>query len=132
MADEDARRIQTIPGIGLTNAAAFMAHAPLMIEFEQGRDFAAWLGLAPSRHSTGGKTRLGRAGKMGQSDMRRLLVCGAMAVMAAATRKGIDPNGRLARLLERMPRKKAAIAVANKMARMIWAVVARRRNTGGI
>ena len=79
MADEDARRIRTIPGIGLTNAAAFMAHAPLMIEFGQGRDFAAWLGLTPRQHSTGGKTRLGRVSKMGQSDMRRLLVCGAMA-----------------------------------------------------
>ena len=79
LADEDARRIRTIPGIGSTDAAAFMACAPLMIEFEQGRDFAAWLGLAPGRHSTGGKTRSGRAGKMGRSDMRRLLVCGAMA-----------------------------------------------------
>ena len=66
------------------------------------------------------------------ADMRRLLASGAMAVTASATRKGIAPNGRLARLLERMPRKKAAIAVADKMARMIWAVVARRRNTGGI
>ena len=115
----------------MTNAAAFMAHAPLMIEFEQGRDFAAWLGLTPRQHSTGGKTRLGRVSKMGQSDMRRLLVCGAMAVMAAATRKGIDPNSWLARLLKRMPRKKAAIAVANKMARMIWAVVVKQEEYRG-
>ena len=87
--------------------------------------------LAPGQHSTGGKMRMGRAGKMGQFDMRRLLVCGAMALIFAATRKGIDPNSWLARLLARMLRKKAAIAIANKMARIIWAVVARRRNTGG-
>ena len=68
----------------------------------------------------------------GLPDMRRLLVCGAIAVISAATRKGIDPDSRLARLLARMPRKKAAIVIANKMARMKWAVVARRRNTGEI
>ena len=79
MADEDARRIRTIPGIGLTDAAAFMARAPPMIEFAQGRDFAACPGLAPGRHSTGGETRSVRAGKMGRSDMRGLLVRGAMA-----------------------------------------------------
>ena len=132
LADEDAMRIRTIPGIGPINAAAFLALAPEMIEFAQGRDFAAWLGITPRQHSTGGKLRMGRAGKMGQADMRRFLVSGAIAVISAATRKGIDPNGWLARLLGRMSRKKAAIAIANKMACMIWAVVARRRNTGGI
>ena len=126
LADEDAMRIRTIPGIGPINAAAFLACAPEMEGFEQGRDFAAYLGLAPGQHSTGGKTRMGRAGKMGQSDMRRLLVCGATAVISAATRKGIDPDSRLARLLDRMLRKKAAIAVANKIARMIWAVVTKK------
>ena len=130
--DEDALRIRTIPGIGPIIAAAFLACAPEMESFMQGRDFAAWLGLVPMQHSTGGKTRLGRIGKMGQSDMRRLLVSGAISLISAATRKKIDPDSWLARLLERMPRKKAAIAIANKMARMIWAVVARRRNARGI
>ena len=79
LADEDAMRIRTIPGIGPTNAAAFNAYAPEMTEFEQGHDFAAYLGLTPKQHSTSGKMRMGRVGKMGQSDMRRLLVGGAMA-----------------------------------------------------
>ena len=131
LANEDAMRIQTIPGIGPINAAAFIAHAPEMTEFEQGRDFAAWLGLTPRQHSTGGKLRMGRVSKMGQFDIRRLLVCGAMALISAATRKGIDPNGWLARLLERMPRKKAAIAVASKMARIIWAVVVKKEEYRG-
>ena len=60
LADENAMRIQTIPGIGPINAAAFMAHAPDMAEFVQGRDFAAWLGLTPRQHSTGSKLRMGR------------------------------------------------------------------------
>ena len=67
------------PASGRSTAAAFKAYAPDMAEFEQGRDFAAWAGLAPGRHSTGGKMRMGRAGKMGESIMRRLLVSGAMA-----------------------------------------------------
>ena len=79
LTDEDAMRIRTIPCIGLTNVATFMANAPEMGAFKQGREFVAWLGLALCRHSTDGKLRMGRAGKMGQSDMRRLLVCGAMA-----------------------------------------------------
>ena len=131
LANEDAMRIQTIPGIGPINAAAFLAYAPELIEFEQGRDFAAWLGLTPKQHSTGGKMRMGRVSKMGQSVMRRLLVSGAIAVISAATRKGIDPNSWLARLLDRMPRKKAAIAIANKMARMIWAVVVKKEEYRG-
>ena len=65
LADEYAMRIQTIPGIGPTNAAAFMAHASEMCAFEQGRDFAAWLGLTPRQHSAGGKLRMGRVSKMG-------------------------------------------------------------------
>ena len=131
LSDEDAMRIQTIPGIGPINAAAFRAYAPDLEAFEQGRDFAAYLGLTPRQHSTGGKQRMGRISKMGQPDTRRLLVCGAMALIASATRKGIDPNSWLARLLERMPRKKAAIVVANKMARMIWAVVVKKEEYRG-
>ena len=129
--DEDAQRIRTIPGIGPIIAAAFLAYAPEMESFMQGRDFAAWLGLVPMQHSTGGKTRLGRISKMGQSDMRRLLVSGAISLISAATRKKIDPDSWLARLLERMPRKKAAIVIANKMARMIWAVVVKKEEYQG-
>ena len=73
-ADEDTRRLRTMPGIGPINAAAFLAFAPPMETFKRGRDFSAWLGLVPKQMFSGGKTKLGRVSKMGQSDLRRLLV----------------------------------------------------------
>lgn len=74
LADEDARRIRTNPGIGRSTAAAFLAYAPEMNGFRQGRDFSAWLGFRPRQLSTGGKTRLAHIGNMEQYDMRRLLI----------------------------------------------------------
>lgn len=71
------RQLQTMPGVGLMTAIALNAFAPSPEMFASGRDFAAWLGLVPRQHSTGGKTRLGRTSKMGQKDIRRLLIFGA-------------------------------------------------------
>lgn len=77
----ETRRLQSMPGIGPITAMAVEAFAPPMTTFKRGRDFAAWLGLVPVQHSTGGKQRLGRTSKMGQRDIRRLLIIGAMSVV---------------------------------------------------
>jgi len=126
--DEVAKRIQTMPGIGPVNAAAFLAFAPPMESFKRGRDFAAWLGLVPRQHSTGGKTRLGKVSKMGQSDMRRLLITGAMGRIRWALIKGVEVNSWLGRMLAQKPRKMVAVALANKMARALWAMVTKDEN----
>ena len=78
----------TVPGIGPITAMAIQAFAPPMESFQRGRDFSAWLGLVPRQHTTGGKPRLGKISKMGQRDLRRLLITGAMAVVRWATRRG--------------------------------------------
>jgi len=90
--------------------------------FDCGRNFAAWLGLVPRQRSTGGKTRLGSVSKMGQCDIRKLLIIGAMSVIRWVVRKGGSANRWLASLVARKPRMVAAVALANKMARMIWAM----------
>ena len=128
--DEVACRIQTMPGVGMVNAA-FLAFAPPMESFTRGRDFAAWLGLVPRQHSTGGKTKLGRVSKMGQADMRRLLVNGATVCLRWAAAKGVPPHSWLGRLLARKPFKVAAIALANKMARALWAMVTKKEDYSG-
>jgi transposase len=120
--DNQAKRLMTIPGIGPVCAAAIEAFTPPMEGFGCGRDFAAWTGLTPRQHSTGGRDVMGRTSKMGQRDIRRLLIIGAMAVVRWAARRGTkDPW--LARMLTRKPRMLAAVALANKMARIIWALV---------
>ncbi|MBB4000699.1 transposase [Aureimonas pseudogalii] len=86
--DEAARRLMTIPGIGPITATALTALAPAAETFAKGRDFAAWLGLTPSQHSTGGKQKLGATSKMGERTLRRLLIIGASAVILQATRRG--------------------------------------------
>ena len=120
--DEELRRLCTVPGIGPVTAGAIAAFAPDLETFESGRNFAAWLGLVPRQRSTGGKTRLGAVSKMGQCDIRRLLIVGAMSVIRWVVRKGGSANRWLASLVERKPRMVAAVALANKMARMIWAM----------
>lgn len=119
------RRLQTMPGVGPISALAIETFAPPMEQFRRGRDFAAWLGLVPRQHSSGGKQRLGKTSKMGQRDIRRLLVTGAMAVIRWALRRGAPRNPWLARMLERKPPMVAAFALANKMARGIWAMLMR-------
>ena len=86
--DEQAVRLMSIPGIGPLTAMAILAFAPPMESFRRGRDFSAWLGLVPRQHSTGGKPKLGKVSKMGQRDLRRLLVVGAMATVGWAVRRG--------------------------------------------
>jgi len=115
-------RLMTMPGVGPITAMAIEAFAPSLSVFKRSRDFAAWLGLVPRQHSTGGKQVLGRTSKMGQRDIRRLLIIGAMSVIRWATRKGTTPGTWLHSILQRKPRKVAAIALANKMARTLWAM----------
>ena len=86
--DEEAVRLMTIPGVGPITAMALQAFAPPMESFRRGRDFSAWLGLVPRQHTTGGKPRLGKISKMGQRDLRRLLITGAMSVVRNAARRG--------------------------------------------
>ena len=90
--DEQTVRLMSVPGIGPLCAMAIQAFAPPMESFRHGRDFSAWLGLVPRQSSTGGKPKLGRISKMGQRDLRRLLVSGAMATVSWAVRRGTkDP-----------------------------------------
>lgn len=120
-----ARRLMTVPGIGPVTAVSIAVLAAPPEMFSKGRDFAAWIGLAPRQHSTGGRTRLGKISKMGQRDLRRLLIVGAMSVIQAAQRRGGAPEGSwLARMLARKPKMLVAVALANKMARMAWAIMA--------
>jgi transposase len=120
---EVARRLQTIPGIGPMTAMAIEAFAPVMDTFKNGRALAAWLGLVPRQFSSGGKERLRRVSKAGQADIRRLLIIGAMSRLNWLGRKSILPGSWLSRMLERKPKMLVAIALANKMARTIWAVL---------
>ncbi|MCB2079329.1 MAG: IS110 family transposase [Novosphingobium sp.] len=122
------RRLCTVPGVGPVTAGAIMAFAPDLRTFASGRNFAAWLGLVPRQRSTGGKTKLGAMSKMGQSDIRKLLVVGAMSRIRWIVRKGVLPDNWLGRLMARKPRRVVAVALANKMARIIWAMMTREEN----
>ncbi len=123
-----ARRLQTIPGVGPLTALAVEAFAPPMENFRCGRDFAAWLGLVPRQFSSGGKERLGRISKAGQSDIRKLLIIGAMSRLNWMGRKSIPEGSWLARISMRKPRMIVAIALANKMARTIWAMLTKNED----
>ena len=123
-----ARRFQTMPGVGPITTLAIETFAPDLISFRRWRDFAAWLGLVPKQHSTGGKARLGKTSKMGQRDIRTLLVSGAMAVLQAVERFGTPNTGWLTRLRARKPRMVVAIALANKMARGLWAMMTKQED----
>lgn len=113
----------SMPGMGPITATAIEAFAPTMTTFRKSRDFAAWLGLVPRQHSSGGKQVLGRTSKMGQRDIRRLLIIGAITVIRWACRKAPPENSWLARMLARKPRMLVAIALANKMVRTIWVMM---------
>lgn len=129
--EEDTSRLMTMPGVGPLTAMAIQTFAPPMTTFKRGRNFAAWLGLVPVQRSTGGKQILGRTSKMGQRDIRRLLITGAMTLVRWAVRKGAPEGSWLARMLARKPRMLVAIALANKMARAIWAMSTGRENFRG-
>ena len=123
---EETARLMTIPGVGPITALAIQAFAPPMEGFRRGRDFSAWIGLVPRQHTTGGKPRLGRISKMGQRDLRRLLVTGAMAVVQHAVRRGDITDPWLAGMLARKPKKVVAVALANRTARRVWALATRK------
>lgn len=125
---DTARRLQTMPGVGPMIALAVEAFAPCMASFKRGRDFAAWLGLVPRQRSSGGKERLGRVSKAGQADIRKLLIMGAMSRLNWLGRKSIADGAWLAKLMERKPKMLVAIALANKMARAIWAMLTKQED----
>lgn len=121
-----ARRLMTIPGVGPLIATALVALAPPPETFRRGRDFAAWLGLTPRQHSTGGKQRLGATTKMGERSLRRLLIIGANSVVIKrGVHKETLPGTWLGGLLARKPPMLVRVALANKMARIVWALMAK-------
>ena len=123
--DAEAKRLMTIPGIGPITATALVALAPPAPAFKRGRDFAAWLGLTPLQRSTGGKQKLGETSRMGERTLRRLLIIGASAAVRWAMRKGSTADPWLTRMLARKPPMLVIVALANKMARIVWALMAR-------
>jgi transposase len=125
--NDASRRLATIPGIGPITASAIAAAVPDISLFRSGRQFAAWLGLTPRAHSSGGKEKLGGISKQGDGYIRRLLVTGATAVIRMA-RQGNPSKVWAARLLERKPARLVSVALANKTARIAWAVLARNQS----
>jgi transposase len=125
-ANEVARRLMTVPGIGPLIATAIAVLAPPPETFRKARDFAAWLGLVPRQHSTGGKQRLGATTKMGERSLRRLLIIGANSVIIKRhTHAAARPGTWLGVMLTRKPPMLVRVALANKMARIVWALMAR-------
>jgi transposase len=123
--NETARRLMTIPGVGPVTAVALAALAPPAETFKCGRDFAAWVGLTPLQQSTGGKQKLGATSKMGERTLRRLLIIGASAVVRWAARNRAPAGSWIARMVARKPPMLVRVALANKMARIVWALMAR-------
>jgi len=121
-ANAQSRRLAEIPGVGLMGALNFALRVDPS-QFQSGRHFAAWLGLTPKEHSTGGKQRMGGISRAGDERLRQLLVLGATAVIRYAQKGRPGVSAWLLNLLERKPRKLAAVALANKMARIIWAML---------
>lgn len=121
---EGSRRLEDIPGVGPIVATALVAEVGDWKAFSSGRNLAAWIGLVPKQHSTGGKERLGGISKQGNRYLRWLLVTGAMAVIRYARQHGTKRLW-LARIMERRPVRVAAVALANKIARMAWAMMVR-------
>ncbi|CUH39811.1 Transposase [Jannaschia seosinensis] len=121
---EVARRLMTIPGIGPLIATAIATLAPPPETFRKSRDFAAWLGLTRRQHSTGGRQRLGATTKMGERSLRRLLIIRANSVIIKRHCHALArPGTWLARMLERKPTMLVRVALANKMARIVWALM---------
>jgi transposase len=122
--NEASKRLQTIPGIGVVGATAIAATVADPTVFRSGRDFAAWIGLVPRQDSTGGKQKLGPISKQGDQYLRRILVVGAHAVLRRA-KQNPEKYPWITQLLARRPFKVVAVALANKMARVAWALLAR-------
>ena len=122
-ADPVARRLMTVPGVGPVVATAITALVAAPEGFRAGRDFAAWLGLVPVQRSSGGKERLGAVSKRGERTIRRLLILGASAVVRWASQHGAPASSWLAGMLARKPKMLVTMALANKTARIIWALL---------
>jgi transposase len=123
-ASDASRRLETVPGIGVIGATAIAATVTDPSAFKSGRELAAWIGLVPRQNSTGGKQRLGSISKQGDRYLRRLLIVGATAIIRHA-RCHPDKHPWIVKLLARMPAKKVAVALANKTARIAWAILAK-------
>ena len=123
--NEVSRRLDDIPGVGPALATALVASVADPMMFRSGRDFSAWIGLVPKQNSSGGKDRLGNISKRGDRYLRSLFTTGALAVIRYAKIHGTEHRPWLTALLRRRPTKVAAIALANKIARMAWAMMAR-------
>lgn len=120
------RRLMTVPGIGPLIATAIAVLAPPPETFRKARDFAAWLGLVPRQHSSGGKQRLGATTRMGERSLRRLLILGANSVIIKRhVHAAVRPGTWLAGMLSRKPPMLVRVALANKMARIVWALMAK-------
>lgn len=126
----EAQRLLTIPGIGPLTATALLAAVSDVSVFKNGRQFAAWLGLVPKQHSTGGQTRLLGISKRGDRYLRKLLIHGARATLRWAKTKADDRNQWIRGVLERRGWNRTAMAVANKNARIVWAVLSRGGSIG--
>ena len=122
--NDASKRLRSIPEIGIVGATAIAATVPDPKAFRSGRDFAAWIGLVPRQDSTGGKQKLGPISKQGDQYLRRILVVGAHAVLKRA-RQQPEKYLWLTRLLARKPFRVVAVALANKMARIAWALLAK-------
>jgi transposase len=126
-ANEVSQRLATIPGIGPITASAIVAAVPDATLFKSSRQFAAWLGLTPKSHSSGGKERLVGISKQGDGYIRRLLVLGATAV-TRFTRQGHGIKIWASQLLDRKPSRLVTVALANKLARIVWALLIRKQS----
>ena len=122
---ETSKRLDAIPGVGPALATALVASVADPKAFRSGRDFSAWIGLVPKQHSSGGKDKLGSISKQGDRYLRSLFTAGALAVIRYAKIHGTKHRPWLSALLARRPTKVAAIALANKIARMAWAMMAK-------
>ena len=123
-ANPASRRLATIPGIGPITASAIAATITDPLAFKSGRELAAWMGLVPRQHSSGGKQKLGRVSKQGDRYLRRLLTVGATSVMRRLAGKIDGYSAWIRALLDRRPFRLVSLAVANKMARIAWAIMA--------
>lgn len=123
--DETSRRLASIPGVGPITASALVASVTDAHQFKSARHFAAWLGLTPRSHSSGGKDRLGGISKQGDPYLRRLLVTGATCVIRHARTRAPGEMGWLKALLARRPARLVSVALANKMARIVWVLLTR-------
>jgi transposase len=121
--DAACRRLQQIPGIGPLVATAIVASIGNGAAFSKGREFAAWLGLLPNQHSTGGKARLGAISKRGNSYLRKILIHGARAVVFRSKRDRIAWGAWMTSLESRAPKNVLIVATAHKLARIAWAVL---------